>query len=196
MKTRVSLASVIILGFSACAQNTQPGSPATASGNPTAASQAAHQAAGVKWQVPSRWTTVPPRPMRVATYRIPAAPGDSEDAECAAYFFGPGQGGTVAANLTRWASQFQLPDFKPARAQQSERTIAGLKVHTMSVSGTYLAVAGPMSPVEEKKPGYSMLGAIVEAPEGLVFFKLTGSAKTVARALPEFNALLESLKPC
>jgi hypothetical protein len=39
-----------------------------------------------------------------------------------------------------------------------------------------------------------MLGAIVEAPEGNVFFKLTGPAKTVAAAEKQFEALLKSVK--
>jgi hypothetical protein len=44
------------------------------------------------------------------------------------------------------------------------------------------------------KSGYRMLGAIVEGPEGNVFFKLTGPAKTVATAQDEFQAMLKSLK--
>jgi hypothetical protein len=38
-----------------------------------------------------------------------------------------------------------------------------------------------------------MVGAIIEAPEGLVFFKLTGHLNTVAAAEGDFNSLLESL---
>ena len=38
------------------------------------------------------------------------------------------------------------------------------------------------------------LGAIVEGPEGLVFFKLTGPAATVRSASAEFDAMLHSLK--
>jgi hypothetical protein len=38
-----------------------------------------------------------------------------------------------------------------------------------------------------------MRGAIVEAPEGLVFFKLTGPLNTVAAAENDFNSLLGSV---
>jgi hypothetical protein len=38
-----------------------------------------------------------------------------------------------------------------------------------------------------------MRGAIVEAPEGLVFFKLTGPLNTVAAAEGDFNSLLASV---
>ena len=40
--------------------------------------------------------------------------------------------------------------------------------------------AGPMAASGVNKPGYRLLGYIVEAPKGAVFFKLTGPAKTVA----------------
>lgn len=43
------------------------------------------------------------------------------------------------------------------------------------------------------KPGYRMLGAIVEGPESAVFFKLIGPGKTVSAAQNEFQALLKSL---
>jgi len=45
-----------------------------------------------------------------------------------------------------------------------------------------------------KKEHYRLLGAVVEAPEGLVFFKCTGPSKTVAAAEAEYNTLLQSLK--
>jgi hypothetical protein len=48
-------------------------------------------------------------------------------------------------------------------------------------------------PGAAKKPGYRLLGAIVEAPEGPVFFKLTGPAKTVAVAKADFEKMLSSL---
>jgi hypothetical protein len=45
-----------------------------------------------------------------------------------------------------------------------------------------------------KKTGYRLLGAIVEAPEGNVFFKLTGPAATVGAAQADFDALVGSMK--
>src|SRR5262249_43297004 len=41
--------------------------------------------APVKWTRPSRWKAGPPKQMRTATYMIPAAPGDSEEAECTVF---------------------------------------------------------------------------------------------------------------
>jgi hypothetical protein len=133
--------------------------------------------------------------MRVATYRIHAIVGDPEDAECAVYFFGAGQGGTVEGNLERWAHQFTAPGGQsPAPPTKADRrVIGGLKVSTIVVSGTYLGSGMMMGQKQAKKPHFRMVGAILEAPEGLVFFKLTGPLNTVAAAEGDFNSLLESL---
>ena len=126
--------------------------------------------------------------MRVATYEIPAGPG-SEPGECGVFHFGQGQGGSVEENLSRWAQQFETA----APPKKGEKTVHGLRVHTIEVSGTYLASGGPMMQSQGKKPGYRLLGAIVEAPGGLVFFKCTGPAATIGKAQPDFESLVGSL---
>jgi hypothetical protein len=143
-------------------------------------------ASGISWSVPARWLDQPPRPMRVATYSVPARAG-GEAGECAVFAFGPGQGGTVDANIQRWSAQFEGSP-PPERAP---RQVSGLAVHRVQISGTYLG--GPTTTSPGKRPGYRLLGAIVEAREGLVFFKLTGPAATVTAAQAEFDALLASL---
>ncbi len=145
-------------------------------------------AGGLRWTVPAVWQAAAERPMRVATYAIPAAEGQ-EAGECGVFFFGRGQGGSVEDNLTRWKGQFE----PPPTAKPVERSVNGLKVHEISLSGTYLAPGGPMMQSQGKKPGWRLLGAIVEAPDGLVFFKCTGPAATIAKAEKDFAALVKSL---
>jgi hypothetical protein len=145
-------------------------------------------ASGIRWTVPPRWAEQPPRSMRVATYTVPA-PAGGEAGECAVFAFGPGQGGTVDANLQRWSAQFE---GGPA-PQRSTRQAGGLTVHLAQVSGTYLAPGGPQMQSQGKKTGYKLLGAIVEGPAGLIFFKLTGPAPTVAAGQAEFEALVASI---
>ena len=173
----------------------QPPVLPTAPGSVHELSSPPSQAAGVAWTVPPGWEAEPARQMRIATYRLHAIAGDPEDAECAVYFFGTGQGGTVEANLDRWAHQFTSPDGQSLSppAKMETRVIAGLKVSTLAVSGTYLGGGGMMTQEQVKKPNFRMRGAIVEAPEGLVFFKLTGPLNTVAAAENDFNSLLGSV---
>src|SRR3972149_3131613 len=65
---------------------TSSGGQASARPEPAAASD---EAAGVAWTPPARWASQGARPMRAATYRVPAAQGDAEDGECAVFYFGP-----------------------------------------------------------------------------------------------------------
>jgi len=142
----------------------------------------------VKWTMPARWKAGPPKQMRAATYLIPAASGDSEDAECAVFM---NIGGGVQANIDRWAGQFEKTDRPP---NQKQETINGLLVTTVDVSGTFKGGGAMMGQSSGPKASYRLLGAIAEAPEGEVFFKLTGPAKTVAAAQNEFQTMLKSLK--
>ena len=43
------------------------------------------------------------------------------------------------------------------------------------------------------EPGYRLLGAIVEGPQGAVFFKFTAPAMTVAAQQSDFETLLKSV---
>lgn len=146
-------------------------------------------AGGLRWVVPPNWQVAAPRPMRMATYTIPAAPG-GEAGECGVFYFGKNQGGSVDENLDRWVKQFESAGAAP---KKSERTINGLKVHRIDISGTYLAPGGPMMQSQGKKTGWRLVGAIVEAPDGLVFFKCVGPSATIAKAEKDFAELLASV---
>jgi hypothetical protein len=154
----------------------------------------AEQAGGLTWAAPPEWKSQGERPMRAATYSIPAAKGDAEPAELAVFYFGQGSGGGVDANVKRWIEQFQKADGTSAAkdAKVKKEKIAGLPATAVEVKGTYLggSMMGPSTP----KPGYRLLGAIVEGPGGNVFFKLTGPEKTVTAAEKPFRKMLEGLK--
>lgn len=144
---------------------------------------------GLAWNVPKRWSLEAPRPMRVATYSVPAAGGDAEGAVCAVYYFGPGQGGSVDANLERWIGEFESPSA-PSRAT---REVRGISLARVEVAGTYLAHGATMEQ-QGTRPNYKLLGAIAQGPKGSVFFKLTGPVRTVNAARREFDGMLESLR--
>lgn len=155
-----------------------------------AAALFAESASGIKWTPPAAWKTQPQRPMRAATYVVPAAPGDKEPGECAVFYFGPGQGGGVQANLDRWQAQF--PE-KEGSANTAKSTISGFTVTSIDLSGTYAWSPSPMSTEKVNKPGYRMLGAIVEAPQGAVFFKLTAPSKTATVNASAFRSMIQSI---
>jgi hypothetical protein len=154
----------------------------------------ADSVAGLKWTAPAGWKKdEATRPMRAATYIVPPAAGDTANAECVVYFFGAGQGGSVEANLERWKGQIVGSDGKPADAKIAKRTIHGLPVTTIDSSGEYSGMGGPMAASKSVQSNYRLLGAIVEGPDGNVFIKFTGPAKTIAARQPDFEKLLNSV---
>jgi hypothetical protein len=132
--------------------------------------------------------------MRAATYTIAAAAGDSMTAECGVYFFGAGQGGSVEANLERWAGQFTDPGGAAAKPRIVKRQLHGLPATTIDVSGAYSGLGGPLG-TAHAVAGYRLLGAIVEAPGGNIFVKFTGPSRTIAANLQKFEQLLVSFQP-
>lgn len=154
----------------------------------------AESVAGVKWAAPAGWKVEAPRPMRAATYALPPTDGDTASAECAVYYFGPGQGGTVDANMERWKGQIVDQDGKPANAKIARRTIHQLAVNTIDASGDYTGMGGPMAASKSVAKNYRLLGAIIEAPNGNVFIKCAGPAKTMSARQPEFEQLLNSFE--
>ena len=152
--------------------------------------------AGLSWAVPSEWDQQAQRPMRVTTYSAPPAEGDSEPGEVAVFYFGPQEGGTVEANVSRWFNQFDQEDGRPTSevAERESTEVDGIPVTLVRASGTYNAAAGPMAPRADMRPGYRLVGAIAEGPEGAVFFKFTGPDRTVLEQEDNFGLMVGSLR--
>ncbi len=156
------------------------------------AGHAHNSAAGVTWTTPEGWASGEDKPMRVATYLIDAA---DPKAECAVFYFGSGQGGDVDANITRWIRQVAQPDGSDSQAKAKNGTVTSpcCEIRTIEVEGTYMFSAGPMMQVQEERPDYVLIGGIVPAPEGNVFFKLTGPKAKADQWRASFTELLKSI---
>lgn len=153
-------------------------------------------AAGLTYTAPPAWKPVTTSSsMRVAQFALPRAAGDSEDGELVIYYFG-GSGGSVDANIDRWVGQMQQPDGKPSSAvmKRESRTINGLKVTLVDVSGTYVAEMMPGSAQRHNSPGFRLRAAVIETADGPYFIKLTGPSKTITAHDKSFEAFLSSVK--
>ena len=149
-------------------------------------------AAGLVFTTPDGWKpAASSSSMRVAQFVLPRAAGDTQDAELVVYYFG-GSGGTIDANINRWVAQMQQPSGAvPARAK---RTVNGLAVTLVDVSGTYIAEMTPGSPQRHNSPNFRLRAAVVETPNGPYFIKLTGPAKTIAGHESAFEKFVASLR--
>ena len=171
-------------GSGATAQPTAPAMPAAS----------AMPAVEITWVDPAGLRRVPPKSaMRKASYEVPRVPGDAEDGELAVFYFGPGQGGGIDANVDRWVKQFA--GVAPGDVKRADREVHGLRAHTVEiVRGTFDAGQMAMGGSSGPKKDYALVGAIVEAPSGAYFFKMTGPAATVRAARPAFDQLLDSIR--
>jgi hypothetical protein len=152
-------------------------------------------AAGLAYTAPPEWTTVPTASsMRVAQFTLPREGGDTETAELVVYYFG-GSGGSVEANIERWLAQMQQADGRPSKAvaKRESRTVNGLSVSLVDVSGTYVAETAPGSAQHHNSPNFRLRAGVVQTPGGPYFIKLTGPAKTVAAQAQAFDRFVASL---
>lgn len=166
---------------------------ATPAATPAAApAGSAQEPLHITWVDPPSFKRVPPsNPMRKASFVVPRAEGDGEDGELTVFYFGPGQGGSIDANVERWIKQFA--DVKPEDVKRADREANGLRQHTVELESGTFSSGMPGGPATAK-PGFGLVGGIVETPSGAYFFKLTGPSKTVKQAKPDFYKLLDSIK--
>jgi len=164
--------------------------PADGQSTPQQPTGGATQLGGISFAPIEGWNDLGANGMRKAVYQHPPVEGDAEAAEITVFYFGPDQGGTIESNIQRWIGQMQTADGGDATANavRSKLTTGnGLDVHFVEVDGTYMKSmgGGPMTGGRKKAmPGFRMVGAIVEAPQGNVFFKLVGPSAT-AKAMEE-----------
>lgn len=153
-------------------------------------------AANLTFTAPGEWKPIATSSsMRVAQWALPHVPGDTQDGELVVYYFG-GQGGSVEANIERWTGQMKQPDGRPSSAvmKRESRTINGLSVTLVDVSGTYVAEMSPGSSQLHNSPGFRMRAGVVETPNGPYFIKLVGPARTIAAFDRQFESFLSSVK--
>ena len=166
-----------------------PGHPAMPNGAMPAAAggggAAAPEAGDVAYDAPASWVSAPnPSPMRKATFKIPKAGGDAEDAELAI----SSASGGVDANIKRWEQQ-----FGDAKAKTELRTVNGLKVTVVEIKGK-IGAGGMMGmPATAAKDSQMLLGAVVDGGDRQHFFKMVGGEKTVTAAKKDFDKLVSSM---
>lgn len=153
--------------------------------------------AGMSVTAPVEWTSLGSSGMRQGSFVLKAVDGDTDSATVAIFYFGENQGGGISENVKRWLGQMTVPSGDPENsATGSEETYGGLKVHFVELEGTYNAsMGGPMmgGPTVAHE-NYLLSGAIVEAPDGLVFFKLTGPVKTATKMNEQMKEMLSHLQ--
>jgi hypothetical protein len=154
--------------------------------DPTPNSQQA-TAGSIDFDLPQTWQSQPPSSdMRLAQAKIP---GPGGLADFAVFYFGPGGGGPVDANIERWVGQME-GGGKPA----TESFVTnGYKVTWVDAKGTLKpSQMGMGSPTAV--PGARLFGAVVEGPGGPWFFKAQGPDSTLGPQRDAFVAMLKGVR--
>ncbi|MDF2697872.1 MAG: hypothetical protein K0S65_6255 [Labilithrix sp.] len=160
--------------------------PSTVAPKASASSTTAAGPDDIGWEAPAAWQSVPnANTMRKATYKIPKAAGDAEDAELTV----SAAAGGVDANIKRWAGQFGSVEPKTERRKPN-----GLDVTVVEIKGTFASGGGMMGGPTTPKEKFMLLGAVVDGGDRQHFFKMTGPEKTVTAAKKDFDAFVSSFR--
>lgn len=146
------------------------------------------QGTGLAFDMPAGWTEEPASGMRMAQATIPGPGGPGS---LTVFFFGPGGGGPVDANIQRWIEQVET---SAQAKQETFETGNGYQVTWVEVAGTLkpsMMGTGPTEP----QPNSRLLGAVVEGPGGPWFFKATGPDATLAPQREAFLGMVRSVRP-
>jgi hypothetical protein len=139
---------------------------------------------------PAAWEWVPSQSqMRKAQLKVPN--GGGEAGEVVFFHFGPANGGGTQANVERWYRQFQGTK-EQIKARTEDAKAGAAKVTYVFAEGTYLSgmPGGPQTP----KPGFALVGAILEDPAGNIFVKFTGPKALVDSSSEEFKKMVAAAK--
>jgi hypothetical protein len=217
---RFSLLPLTLCVLSACDRNPPPppdaASPATAQTSATAPAPAAtsdvggvppissHEATAgmapsaqtapeagtgsIDFDLPKAWKAETPKSsMRLAQAAIPGAKGAGD---FAVFYFGPGGGGPVEANIARWVGQMEGTGPKPIPEMMEAN---GYKITWVDAKGTMKGGQMGMGPATAM-PEARLYGAVVEGPGGPWFFKAQGPDSTLASQRDAFVAMLKSVR--
>lgn len=145
------------------------------------------QVGAYTFERPADWSwIVPSSPMRKAQLSAPGEDGVA-NAEITFFYFGAGEGGSVAANVQRWLGQFE-----GAQSHEKTEQVGSTRITWVQASGTFLSgmPGQPSTPM----PSYALRGAILENSEGNVFVKMTGPQSTVEAAEKDFEKMVKSIR--
>jgi hypothetical protein len=212
MNRNVLSVSLLLLGLCACRgeQSAAPEESPAAETSSAAASPPAETAPGpissrgqvvtegssqgqalgegsIDFDLPAGWQSQPPSSnMRIAQAVIPGSGGPGD---LAVFYFGPGGGGAVDANIDRWIGQMESSEQPTPETFEAN----GYRVTWVDVRGTLKASSMGTGP-SSAQPDARLFGAVVEGPGGPWFFKATGPSATMTPARDAFVAMLKSVR--
>jgi len=150
----------------------------------------------LKFTIPSKWhIEMVESPARGGQWLVPPLHGEGEGGEVVAFYFGPGVGGAAKENIEAWIGTMFNAEGHPAAAEVKHHATNGLKISQVVIFGTYNQVVTLPGVPPVLKPNYGLLGAVIENPQGNIYWRFTGPEPLITANLPLFNKIIDSAKP-
>ena len=181
----------LLLAFGGCS------SPEPTAATAPPPSESTLQVDDLRFTIPSQWQPeVPSSPSRKAQYELTATAPDDDHGSGVIYYVGPGGAGDAQTNLDRWIGQFVNAAGEPPMNEAVRETISvdGLTVHTVDVSGRYVAEAMPGAGQQLDKPDQRLIAAVIEAPAGAYYLKVLGPQALIDAQEADILAMIRSMR--
>jgi hypothetical protein len=150
----------------------------------------------LKFTIPSKWKIeLVESPARGGQWRVPPLHGEGEGGEVVAFFFGPGVGGSARENIDAWIGTMFNAEGHPAAAEIKHHDTGGMRISQVVLFGTYNQVVLLPGVPPVLKSNYGLLGAVIENPQGNIYWRFTGPEPLITATLPLFNKVIDSVKP-
>jgi hypothetical protein len=150
----------------------------------------------LQFTLPAKWQIEQVEsPARGGQWRVPPLKPDGEGGEVVVFYFGAGVGGSAKENIEAWIGTMSNPEGHSAASELKHRqSVTGFKISQVVIFGTYnQAVTEPGVP-PQMKTNYGLLGAVIDNPQGNIYWRFTGPEALIAATLPLFNKVIDSVK--
>jgi hypothetical protein len=144
----------------------------------------------VALEVPGEWRAEKakgPKSLKAA-FRLEAADGDKDPAHATLWYFG--EKGSVDKSVSVFAKMFGTT---PDKVKKESLDVGGMKATTCEIAGSFTEAQGKKKDkAADPKPGYKLIAAIIEAPDGPWVARLVGPEKTVEKNRETFLKWVKS----
>jgi hypothetical protein len=153
------------------------------------------KAGGLQFIVPSKWQPqAADNPARVGQWLVPPLHGEGDPGEVVVFFFGHGLGGSTADNIAGWLGTVFNASGHPAAGEVKSHMMGAFKITQVTVFGTYNQIVSLPGIPPRPRPNYGLLGAVIENPQGNLYWRCTGPEPLITASIPLFNKIIDSVK--
>ncbi len=142
-------------------------------------------AGGYRWDMPADWRMTVPTGNEFAGMYITNRLGNASVSFTK-------ESGSVSDIIRQLSSTLVSDSGSRNRPDKSTKTIMGLPVTVIDMTGTYINPAGKGG--RNESPFYAMHAVIFELPDTRILINLWGPEDTVAQSIPAFDAMIAQMQ--